>query len=766
MNWIKKNLYFIWKSFNTIYIIFCILIFVLSCSGCAKTSKVVVPTTANDNLNNTMNMLKNIKCTNEHLENVREIDFDSVYFGRYEQDGIAENGKEDIEWLILDKDFDKNEVLLISKYSLDYINFGKDFNDLTEQQKEDFFNECSADKRTVDLMRFGGDFTRMYYPVYCNYEDTNLYSFLNNIFYEEAFDENEKSFLLNNNQVIRGKEYNKEKIGLPTKEILSNCFSNDFQRELYGTLNCIDKKNTNINNITYIDNTFNYMYVDNSSKLRLIYNGKLSDENFLYNVIGVRPMIRVVINNLIKEHGYAAEIPYKINNEDNKIISKFLKENNIKLDGIYELYNESLFDAYTELKDYINHNRDTGKEYGTFGYDYYEITYEDDKEMIELSYELVDMDNDDCNELVIFNKDRVLELYTIYKNTLRHLYSSVRGSSLGHGVNIYITKDNRLLIYDDDPISSEYIYYALNKGYLYKEISYYWQNDWVDDYDMYRCRDYMHNQECMVNIKSIEKGLINRKNKIKIIIPYDYKEGIRLAKLVTDNNNQYLLAHAERDYGRYDYDTVVFGKYYDYKDKATNLEWIVLDKEEDRALLLCKEVIDCKCFDDTNIETTYKNSTIRKWLNEEFYNEAFSNVEKNNIIETNNTNINLQGNRDEDTIDKVFLLSLDEVQKYFGELDNIDKNNGYDNIVHNNKAQAFPTTYAKEVDNLGEKLFYSKAEGKDYNGACEWWLRTMNSDHKSTAIVYCNGYAEGLEKEHLINYKNRGVRPAIWVKCK
>ena len=42
----------------------------------------------------------------------------------------------------------------------------------------------------------------------------------------------------------------------------------------------------------------------------------------------------------------------------------------------------------------------------------------------------------------------------------------------------------------------------------------------------------------------------------------------------------------------------------------------------------------------------------------------------------------------------------------------------------------------------------------------------MNSDNKSTAIVYCNGYAEGLEKEHLINYKNRGVRPDIWVSLK
>ena len=63
---------------------------------------------------------------------------------------------------------------------------------------------------------------------------------------------------------------------------------------------------------------------------------------------------------------------------------------------------------------------------------------------------------------------------------------------------------------------------------------------------------------------------------------------------------------------------------YNYDDKKINLEWIVLDKNEDKALLLSKNVIDCKCFEDTKTETTYNNSSIRKWLNEEFYNEAFS----------------------------------------------------------------------------------------------------------------------------------------------
>ena len=42
---------------------------------------------------------------------------DIVTFGRYEQDGISYNGKEEIEWIVIDQDGDS--VLLLSLYGLD-----------------------------------------------------------------------------------------------------------------------------------------------------------------------------------------------------------------------------------------------------------------------------------------------------------------------------------------------------------------------------------------------------------------------------------------------------------------------------------------------------------------------------------------------------------------------------------------------------------------------------------------------------------------------
>lgn len=44
---------------------------------------------------------------------------DIIIFGAYEQDGDTSNGKEAIEWLVLDYDAETNRALVISKYALD-----------------------------------------------------------------------------------------------------------------------------------------------------------------------------------------------------------------------------------------------------------------------------------------------------------------------------------------------------------------------------------------------------------------------------------------------------------------------------------------------------------------------------------------------------------------------------------------------------------------------------------------------------------------------
>ena len=45
--------------------------------------------------------------------------YDYVIFGAYEQDNNLKNGKEPIEWLVLDVDEDDDKVLLLSRYALE-----------------------------------------------------------------------------------------------------------------------------------------------------------------------------------------------------------------------------------------------------------------------------------------------------------------------------------------------------------------------------------------------------------------------------------------------------------------------------------------------------------------------------------------------------------------------------------------------------------------------------------------------------------------------
>ena len=69
---------------------------------------------------------------------------DSIYFGDYEQDGDTENGKEMIEWIVLDEQ--EGSILVISKFALDAMAFNSD------EAAYGGFSRLSRDERhaTVD----------------------------------------------------------------------------------------------------------------------------------------------------------------------------------------------------------------------------------------------------------------------------------------------------------------------------------------------------------------------------------------------------------------------------------------------------------------------------------------------------------------------------------------------------------------------------------------------------------------------------------------
>ena len=81
---------------------------------------------------------------------------DIISFGRYEQDGNDDNGKEFIEWIVLSSNED--EILVISKYVLDSVRYGKDRTETWETSylrdwlNYDFINKSFTNSETNSIL--------------------------------------------------------------------------------------------------------------------------------------------------------------------------------------------------------------------------------------------------------------------------------------------------------------------------------------------------------------------------------------------------------------------------------------------------------------------------------------------------------------------------------------------------------------------------------------------------------------------------------------
>lgn len=65
---------------------------------------------------------------------------------------------------------------------------------------------------------------------------------------------------------------------------------------------------------------------------------------------------------------------------------------------------------------------------------------------------------------------------------------------------------------------------------------------------------------------------------------------------------------------------IMYGSY-----QGEAIEWRVLDKKGDKVLLLSEYGLDIQPFDTSDVSRVlWKDSTMRKWLNNDFYDNAFS----------------------------------------------------------------------------------------------------------------------------------------------
>ncbi len=207
---------------------------------------------------------------------------------------------------------------------------------------------------------------------------------------------------------------------------------------------------------------------------------------------------------------------------------------------------------------------------------------------------------------------------------------------------------------------------------------------------------------------------------------------------------------------------VRFG-HYEQDGDTTNgpeeIEWIVLEvsKESHTALVISKYGLDVQPYHKKkNVAVTWETSSLRKWLNRDFLNTAFSDEEQGFIRVTLVANDKTQGYKGykssggNDTKDKIFLLSYAEANRYFGV-----KHYSASKARKNTKGRTSPTAYAKKNGAMTD----SDTLTDEFTAAGSWWLRSPGDGRSRASRVEQYGSLRNLD----VNASDILVRPAFWI---
>lgn len=174
-------------------------------------------------------------------------------------------------------------------------------------------------------------------------------------------------------------------------------------------------------------------------------------------------------------------------------------------------------------------------------------------------------------------------------------------------------------------------------------------------------------------------------------------------------------------FGTYEQDNLLY-------NGAEEIEWIILEVQPDRLLLLSRYALDSERYHYRKESVTWDTCSVRDWLNDTFYWEAFTRSERECILSSRTSLYD----------DYVFFLSDEETEEYLPRAkDRICK----------------ATPYC-----AGQNVYVNPSTGGSW-----WLLRTTGDDG--------NKFAMSVNSDGTIDYNgghvesDRGtVRPAIWLK--
>ena len=194
-----------------------------------------------------------------------------------------------------------------------------------------------------------------------------------------------------------------------------------------------------------------------------------------------------------------------------------------------------------------------------------------------------------------------------------------------------------------------------------------------------------------------------------------------------------------------------------YYFKYEPLKWRVLDAST--GLVVCDSVIDSQAYNNyflssngeyygdsgkNHYASDWENSSLRKWLNEDFYNTAFSKLQQDRIqtLTRENKSPCVSEYDSNPTSDKITLLSYwDALNTSYG----FSSSNSTEDTARQRKG----TDYAK-----CQGLHVNTSS--NYGGTSWWWLRSPGSSDGATVVAY-DGWACYIG----VSFIDYGVVPAF-----
>ena len=267
---------------------------------------------------------------------------------------------------------------------------------------------------------------------------------------------------------------------------------------------------------------------------------------------------------------------------------------------------------------------------------------------------------------------------------------------------------------------------------LFKSISGYKDSDELKA----TCKELYKSNEYSKAVELINAGNYDEAYKIlSYIVDYENSKEL-IAECKKYKAKQNILASKDGNYitiGAFEQD-------YFTKEKEP-LKWQIVDIKDGKALVISEEAIYVMEDICGNKEYSWANSEVRKWLNDTFLGETFTEGERL-LIEKTKVSLDTANyaNQGEETTDKIFLLSRSEVETYFDTLD---------------EAKCILSKQAMHLWGAPDREL-------DYWTVADWTLRSVTANNKFE-VVYCNDPTnKRIGEQHKYDTYSV-VRPAMWI---